>query len=140
MKKLFGFTLIDILITVALIGILAAIAVPMYSEHVAKTRRRDAQSALLQFQNAMERYYTEQSPSTYTGAATGGTDTGFPEIFESEAPLHGETKFYNLQITDASTTTYELSASPKNGQADDRCGTMTVTNTGEKTAGDTNCW
>lgn len=135
-----GFTLIELLITVAIMGIISAIAIPMYSEQISKTNRKDAQGALLQFQNAMERFYAEQSPYTYRGAGTGGADTGTPDIFAAEAPLHGTEKYYDLVITDSTVSTYTLSAVPKDRQADDRCGTFTVDNTGQKTAEDTNCW
>ncbi|PCJ14911.1 MAG: pilus assembly protein PilE [Gammaproteobacteria bacterium] len=140
MRQPKGFTLTELLISVAIIGIISSIAIPMYSEQIAKTSRKDAQGALLQFQNAMERYYAEQSPYTYRGAGASGDDTGSPGIFSTEAPLHGTDKYYDLKITAASSTTYTLSAVPKNRQDDDRCGTLTVNNTGEKTSDDTNCW
>ena len=54
-----GFTLIELMITVAIIGILAAIAYPSYTAQVTNTRRSDGQSALMSLIQAQERYFTE---------------------------------------------------------------------------------
>ena len=53
-----GFTLIELMIVVAIIAIIAAVAFPSYQEHVRKTRRADAQTALLELSQFMERHYT----------------------------------------------------------------------------------
>ncbi|KRW81882.1 type IV pilin protein [Marinobacter sp. P4B1] len=115
-----GFTLIELMIVVAIIGILAAIAFPSYQNYVTKTRRADAQAALTGFATAMERYYTDNR-NTYLGAADGGADKGAPAstLFPSEAPLDGATKYYNLTIDDATRNSYRLQATPKGAQAGD---------------------
>lgn len=115
-----GFTLIELMIVVAIIGILAAIAFPSYQSYVTKTRRADAQAALTAFATALERYYTDNR-NTYLKAADGGADTGKPDssLFPSEAPLDGATKYYNLSISVASRNSYTLQASPKGAQAGD---------------------
>ncbi len=108
------------MIVVAIVGILAAVAYPAYQDQVKKARRADAQGVLMSFANTMERYYTENN--NYTGAAgTAGTpaDTGAPRIFETEAPLDGSTKYYDLTIKAATASTYTLCADPKNGQLGD---------------------
>ena len=99
-----GFTLIELMITVAVIGILAAIAYPSYMESVAKSRRSNAEGALAGFANAMERHYTETG--AYTGAASGGGNTGSPasSVYPSQSPLDGSTKYYNLTISAATAT------------------------------------
>jgi type IV pilus assembly protein PilE len=123
-----GFTLIELMIVVAIVGILAMVAYPSYDSSIKKTRRADAQGALQGLAQAMERHFT--SNNTYLGAATGGGNTGAPGIFPSESPLDGSTKFYNLTISAATATTFTLRAAPKGGQAGD--GNMELDNTGAK--------
>lgn len=121
-----GFSLLELMVTILIIGILASIAIPSYSSYMAKARRADGKAALVNFGNAMERYYTEKY--TYTGAATGGNDTGSPTIFATEAPLDGDNKYYDLTINAATATTYTLRATPKGAQAGD--GYLELTSTG----------
>lgn len=125
-----GFSLIELMIVVAVIGILAAIAYPSYQENVRSTRRADAQGALMAFAAAMERYRTENG--TYEKAATGGADTGAPlaTLFPSEAPLDGSVKFYDLEIKEAKRNSYILEAIPKGIQSDD--GVLRLHSTGKK--------
>lgn len=123
-----GFTLIELMIVVAIVGILASVAFPGYQESVRKSRRGDAQGAMAAFAAAMERHFTENN--TYGGAATGGGDTGAPAIFAAEAPLDGRDKFYDLTIQAANATTYILRATPKNAQAND--GFLELTSTGAR--------
>jgi len=70
-----GFTLIELMIAVAIVGILAAIAYPSYIEHVRKTRRADAKAVVLELSQWMERFYTENSRYDKTRA---GVDVALP--------------------------------------------------------------
>lgn len=128
MKKQRGFTLIELMIVVAIVGILAGIAWPSYQEHVRTTRRADAQGALMGLAQAMERHFTENG--TYAGATMDGDGT--PGIFPTQAPLDGGTKFYNLRITGANETSYTLQAQPiaGGGQASD--GILQLNSAGQK--------
>ncbi|QIL91514.1 prepilin-type N-terminal cleavage/methylation domain-containing protein [Microbulbifer sp. SH-1] len=125
MKKQLGFTLIELMIVVAIIAVIAGIALPSYQEHVKTSRRADAQGALLGLAQAMEQHFTENG--TYAGAADGN---GVPSIFADEAPLDGGTKFYNLRVTASDGSSYTLQAQAKNAQADD--GDLQLRSTGEK--------
>lgn len=127
-----GFTLIELMITVAIVAILAAIAYPSYQDQVSSSRRSDAQGALSSFALAMERHFT--SNNTYLGAA--GTqavpaNSGAPWIFASQAPLDGATKYYNLTIKAGATqSSYTLVATPIGAQVGD--GVMELDSTGAK--------
>lgn len=147
-----GFTLIELMITVAIVGILAAIALPSYQDSVRKSRRADAKSALLGLANAMERHFTVNN--TYCDAGgTGGAhtcgdatinDTGTASVYTIDPST---ANYYGITIFSASLSAYELRAAPAGAQATDKCGTLTLKHTGEKnitgqTSGVTkaDCW
>ena len=120
----FGFTLIELMITVAVMAILAAIAYPSYMDQVSKTRRGDAKAALTELSLFMERFYTENN--RYDQDA-GGTAVALPF---AEAPKDGTNKFYDLTLQAVATQSYTLRATPKGGHAGD--GYLELTQTGVK--------
>ena len=123
-----GFTLIELMIAVAIVAIIATVAIPSFQNSGTKARRTDGQSTLLAFAQAMERHFTINN--TYLGAATSGGNTGSPAIFPTEAPVDSNTKYYDLTIQSATATTYTLRATPKNQQAGD--GNIEIDHTGAK--------
>ncbi|MDO8940047.1 MAG: type IV pilin protein [Methylicorpusculum sp.] len=129
MKIQNGFTLIELMITVAIIGILAGIAYPSYQDHVFKSRRADAKAALSGLANAMERYFTEENDYE---TARGTNGVPLSTVFVSTSPVDGGTVAYNLRINAASASTYMLHAIPTGPQANDKCGTLTLAHTGAK--------
>ncbi|MCU7938916.1 MAG: type IV pilin protein [gamma proteobacterium symbiont of Bathyaustriella thionipta] len=151
MKKNSGFTLIEILIVIAIIAILASIAVPSYSEFVARSKRADAQGALLGLAQTMERYFSENNTYCDVGAiavgncGTGAGDTGIPGIFPSQVPLDGGAAYYNLTISAVTASSFTLTASGVDSMATDKCGNFTLANTGMRgltnnTDTVANCW
>lgn len=119
-----GFTLIELMIVVAVVGILTAIAYPSYAEYIRRGHRADARAGLLQAQQWLERAATAtgQYPTTLSGALTWAADPS---------------KRYTIGFKGApTTTTFTLIATRKPGtpQATDRCGDLTLTNTGVRNA------
>ncbi|MBI2779433.1 MAG: prepilin-type N-terminal cleavage/methylation domain-containing protein [Gammaproteobacteria bacterium] len=133
-NKSSGFTLIELMVTVVIIGILAAIAYPSYQDSVRQSRRAAAQAALVSLGNAMERVFTQNNTYTPGGAApTLGTAAG--DIFPAQAPLDGTSKQYNLSIQPApatTATTYTIRATPISGTSQANDGMLELDGTGAK--------
>lgn len=130
MKKQTGFNLIELMIVVAVIGIIVGVAYPGYQEQVRKSRRADCAGALTSLGSSMERFFTVNS--TYLGAGAAGGNTGTPTIFSTTCPIDGGAATYNLTIQAATASTYTVQAAPVGRQTADKCGTLTLTNTGLK--------
>lgn len=137
MKRLHqGFTLIEVMIVVALVGILAAIAMPSYTEYIQRGHRAEARAGLLQAQQWLERAAT--ATGTYPLTAE------FPDTLKKvpsdryEISLESPTD----DDDDDAGRTYTLTATPKGAQATDPCGNYTVTQSGERGAKGavTECW
>jgi type IV pilus assembly protein PilE len=125
LKKNSGFTLIEIMIVVAIIGILAAVALPSYTEYVRRGDRAAARAALLEAQQFMERYYAANSRYTTTDAGT--TSPTLPTRLQA-VPV--ESPKYDLALSAPAVNSYTLTATPR--VADVKCGNLTLTNTGVK--------
>lgn len=134
-KKHLGFTLIELMITIAIISILASVALPSYSEYVARSRRADAKAVLLEGVQFMERIYTERG--AYNKSSTGAVktalvDIGFPTALTT-APKDGSTSYYTIGLSGNLTSdSFVLQATPSGAQANDKCGSLTLSNTGNK--------
>lgn len=126
-KKSLGFTLIELMIVVAIIGIITGIALPSYQEHLKSGRRTDATAMMSGFAQAMEKHFTEHS--TYTSAISGSApDAPIASVYYSQTPADGSTKYYDLKVHAVSNTTYTLRAIPIGSQAGD--GFLELTSTG----------
>ena len=131
-----GFTLIELMIVVAIVAILTAIAYPSYTHYIIKTRRSAAKACLSEYANYMERYYTTNL--TYTGAVN--------QVFDCESTAQtGNYYTWSDPTIPAGGSAYTLSAVPTGAQNDTECGTLSLDWTGKRgatggTLGPASCW
>lgn len=118
-----GFTLIEIIVVVAIVAILAAIAIPAYSQFLARGYRSEARATLVAAAQWMERWRTERG--TYQD---GGNPPALPAGLDRSPPTGGQR--YNVTVVTPAANQYTLSAAPMGSFAGDACGTLTLTNTG----------
>lgn len=133
MKHERGFTLVEILIVVALIGILSAIAFPSYNEYVRKSQRAEVQRVLAEANQYLKRYFGAQDtyegaelPAGLTQSPTTGTAVYVIELMEDGAAVD--------EITEAGT--YTIRARRTGSMASDRCGNLSIDQNGTKTMSD----
>ena len=129
-----GFTLMELLIVLAIVGLLTTLALPAYQKQVLASRRADCMAVLLGFAQAMEKFYALNF--TYEGAGVGGANDGVapaPSVYPEQCPLQGEAH-YNLALKAGSVgpESYRLQALPvaAGPQADD--GIMEIDHLGRR--------
>jgi type IV pilus assembly protein PilE len=122
-----GMTLIELMIVVAILGIIVAIGYPSYLDHVKKSRRTEGMGELLELADRMERHYSDTG--TYDQAD--GTDMTAAVIYQSTT----QNGYYTLSV-DAGTDNVQFTAraapTSKGQQNTDKCGTFIVTSQGTK--------
>jgi type IV pilus assembly protein PilE len=124
LRKETGFTLIELMITVAIVGILAAIALPSYRNYVMRGHRDEAETVMLQVAQEQERYYTMNN--TYNWSATQVSPLG----------ATGSSILYNITVASGTAPAgFLVQAVPASGSSqspDTQCGTLTLDSLGNK--------
>ncbi len=134
MTKPSGFTLIEVMIAVVIVGIIAAVGYPSYQSMMVSANRSTAQADLMGFASAMERHYA--TTFSYNGAASGNGNTGSPAVFTAYSPSTepASKKKYTLTIhaVSADGNSYELRAVPVSGSPQAGDGTLYIFSDGRK--------
>ena len=142
-KKSKGFTLLELMIVVAVVAILASLAFYNYSKYTFRARRVDGKNLLEAVAAAQERIYSNFNAyaSTVTGSPSGSPPGGLG--FTSDLSDNGTYKV-TVSGLGAGNQTYTLTATPQGRQADDKCKNLSITSAGVKsqTGDESNgkCW
>jgi len=137
-----GFTLVELMVTVAVLSVLATIAVTSYSSQVLKSRRTEAKSALLDLAGREERLFSTTNAYSNLEAALGYAPATSTTVMTAMPFGNG---YYTLTVTTPTASSYTLTATPAGSQLNDTaCGTFQLNQLGQQTVSGTTsaatCW
>jgi len=125
-----GFTLIELVVVMVIAGILAAIAIPNYSEYVVRSNRSAAQSFIADVASRQAQFFLDRRTYATTVAA-----------LNLAVPAEVASRYaFAIDVQAGPPLTYTVTATPTGTQAGDRCGALTINQAGNKTAAGSRCW
>ena len=127
-----GFTLIELIIVIAIVALLVAVALPSYRDHVRKSRRAEAQAYLMSVAGRQQQFLVD---TRAYAAALATINIPMPSSVNSYYTV-------TLNAPVGSPPTFTLTAAPMAGtdQVNEKCGTLTIDQSGAKTAALSSCW
>lgn len=129
-----GFTLIELMITVAIIAILASVAYAAYTRQIRQSRRTEAKTVLLDLAGRQERLFSTMN--LFSGTPS---DLGY-KVDPDSTPMTVGSGFYSVDI-DATATTFTITATAVGSQASDtECAEFSVDHLGVQSASSDKCW
>ena len=135
MNRASGFSLIELMIVVAIVGILLAISMPAYQGYVLRSHRADGHSALVDIAARQERFVAQNN--TYTTEISANTGLGIGRTTSREG-------YFDMTVAACAggtiATCYLITATANGGQAADECLTITYDSTGAKSGTTADCW
>jgi len=140
-----GFTLMELMIVVAIVGIISAVAYPAYTQFIVKSKRTAGSSMLLQIADSQQQFFMDNKQFATKFSSLGYASDDMMINDEGQIVSASDSKrTYKIALSGAAATAYTVEAVPQLGQAskDSHCGTITLTSAGVKGqsgSGD-NCW
>jgi type IV pilus assembly protein PilE len=119
-----GFSLVELLVVLVIMGVLSAVALPGYTRYVQRGNRTEVMAALLEAQHFMERYYSANGQYLSPANAVPMLPQRLQRI-----PIQGTVR-YQLSVREATVNSYLLQAVPEGSMAGDVCGNLTINQTG----------
>lgn len=127
-----GFTLIEMMIVVAMVAILAAIALPAYTDQIKKSRRAEAQAYMLAVAARQQQFLVDTRAY--------GAGTAASAVLPQPANVTTGYGAIAMTVVAGPPPTFTLTATPNSNQSSEKCGTLTINETGTKTAAVSGCW